>query len=303
MNRYFFDCTNDLHDSIVSLHDFVLPTATSLWHFRQVVRDEIAANPAVTASYLAQKFNKAPGTRGSTNLITPFQLHQWEDQRERLAEVALVNVIALYEIWCDQICEVFNMDIAFKLQFPSNATRTSGVGFALDQLRLQQSPIIEATIYRSLVRAKKYSLPTLDALLRCYRYFKELRNCYMHRGRHCDGKLYGAQSEFVPVASTAGLGMSFVPEHKQYKIGDKIELSLHGVLGFTDTILRMVTTIDAELAPTLVGESVLVGRMLEVVPKAKPLSSLKTIFNTMGFQGVPISADLTQLLRRAGVVV
>ncbi|MDP1840210.1 MAG: hypothetical protein Q8N31_23445 [Reyranella sp.] len=304
MNRYFFDCTNELHDSIVSLHDFILPTATALWHFRQVVQGEIAANPAATAAYLAKKFNSAPGTRGTTNLITPFQVHQWEAQRERLAEVALVNVIALYEIWCEAICDEFqNPDLAIKLQFNSNPTRSSGIGFALDQLRSNLSSTVENSLYRSLTKVKKYSLPTLEALLLCYRYFKELRNCYMHRGRHCDGKLYGAQSKFIPIATKSELGMDFVPEHKRYQLGDKIELSLHGVLGFTEVILRIVTTVDAELAATKVGEGVLISRMIATVPTPKQPSSLKTIFNTMGFQGVPITTDLTKLLRRAGIII
>jgi hypothetical protein len=137
-----------------------------------------------------------PGTRGSTNLKTAFSSHTWEEQRRRLAEVALVGVIALYEIWCDQICDlVARPDLAIKMQWPTNKLATNGVRFAIGELTASPSLIIASSIYPGLITAKKYSLSHLDSLLKCFRYFKELRNCLMHRGRLCEGKLFVAQSD------------------------------------------------------------------------------------------------------------
>jgi hypothetical protein len=97
INRYFFEETNNLHDEIISLYDFVLPTATALWQFRKVIEEEVKREPSPKTSDLSRRYNTAPGTRGSTNLITPFVNHTWDTQRERLAEITLVNVIAIYE--------------------------------------------------------------------------------------------------------------------------------------------------------------------------------------------------------------
>lgn len=157
INKYYFPVTNSLHDGIVNLGDFILPTATSLWQFRQTIKDEFNNDLLVEASYLAAKYNKAPGTRVSTNLIVPFREHTWEMQRERLAEIALVNTIALYEVWCDDICEIFGRpDLAIKLQYPTNPTVTNGARFAIETLKaVSTSVVVENSVQKVLRGSKK----------------------------------------------------------------------------------------------------------------------------------------------------
>ncbi|TDH61159.1 hypothetical protein E2C06_18135 [Dankookia rubra] len=302
-NKYFFSETNELHDEIISLHDFVLPAATALWNFRAVIEEEFEKNSVVSVSDLAHKYNTAPGTRGSTNLITPFRTHTWEMQRDRLSEVALVNIIALYEIWCERICQIFgNSDLAIKMQFPSGVTAVNGVLFAINQLQATGSVAISNSIQPSLRQSKKYSLVSINNLLKCYRYFKELRNCLMHRGRRCDGKLWGAQSEFKPVATEAALGMKFVPEHFTALQGQEVQLSFHGVLGFTDVILRIATTIDAEIAATPEGERIVIERIRENAQIPIKADRLPNLFATIGWNGTSLTPELIDLLRTSGVV-
>jgi hypothetical protein len=304
MKKYFFEQTNTLHDEIVALHDFVLPTSTALYHFRGIVEKELADDPSIAVARLSEKYNIAPGTRGSTNLKTAFSSHTWEEQRERLAEVALVGVIALYEIWCDQICDLFSQpELAVKMQWPSNMTASKGVRLAIARLAAVPSPTIENSIYPGLVAAKKYSLAHIDNLLKCFRYFKELRNCLMHRGRLCEGKLFGAQSEFIPVATKSGLGMDFVPVHGVYTMGDPVSLDLHGVLGFTDVILRIITTIDAELSKTKVGERVLLQRIKFENQTPMLARKLPRAFDTtMGWKSVAVTPELTRFLRNSHIL-
>ena len=126
----------------------------------------------------------------------------------------------------------------------------------------------------------------------------------MHRGRLCDGKLYGAQSEFLPVASTAGLGMDFIPKHKIYAIGDPVEVDFQASLGFTDVILRIVTTVDAELSRSDFSENQLIERISQA--KKTPIknsNSLKGIFNTFGIQGVNLTSDLLTMLRSKNILL
>src|ERR1700730_5241202 len=115
---------------------------------------------------------------------------------------------------------IWRRDLIPRLQFPSNEQHTDGVLMGLSELTLNTSPVMSSAFYRGLTASKKYSLYTLNNLLKCFRYFKELRNCYMHRGRTCDNRLYGAQSQFIPVACEASLGMDFVPKYVRVDIGD-----------------------------------------------------------------------------------
>jgi len=303
INRYFFEPTNALHDEIVSLYDFILPAATAIWQFRNIVQDAYKNEPSLKVQELSKKYNTAPGTRKTTNLKTPFMEHSWEAQRERLAEITLVNLIALYEVWCDEICELFNRsDLTIKLQFPSSNSNGDGVLFAMAELKAAHSPRMANSFYADLTSSKKYSLGRLNSLLKCFRYFKELRNCFMHRGRKCDSRLFGWQSQFVPVASNKHLGMDFVPTFRSAQIGDKIQLDLHGSLGFTDVILRIISTLDAELCATVVGERSLISRIKMQTTSPINERKLKQMLYTMGLDGTTISPDLAQLMIERGIL-
>jgi hypothetical protein len=298
VQKYFFDQTNAMHDEIVALHDFVLPTATAIWQFRKVIERAVKRNPSVTVAELSKRYNKAPETRGTTNLKITFLGHTWDSQRQRLAETALIGIIALYEIWCEEICALFaKPEMAIKMQFPTNATGTAGVRFAISELSNPPSAIMAQSIYVGLCTAKKYDLAHIDNLLKCFRYFKELRNTLMHRGRKCDGKLYGAQSELLPVATSAQLGMKFVPTHTPYQQGDPVSISMHGVLGFTDVILRMITTIDAELSKTQIGETHLVSRLKSGRTSAMHEKKLLTQCGSFGWQGIVVTPALRSFLQ------
>ena len=156
INRYFFEVSNELHDEVVSLHDFVLPTATALWNFRSVIDAELHAIPSPSATDLSRKYNKAPNTRGSIDLIVPFRDITWDNQRERLAEIALVNIIALYESWCEEVCTLFGRtDLIAGLQFPTNAMMSKGVRFVTCEIINGYSGPVESNIYPSLIKSKK----------------------------------------------------------------------------------------------------------------------------------------------------
>lgn len=304
VNRYFFEASNSLHSETIRMQDFVQPMATAMWNFRQVIQAEMNSIPTPTKQYISKKYNVGPQTRGTTDLIYPFQGITWDDQKRRIAEISLINLIAIYEVWCEEICSnLSSPSMYIKLQFPTNQTRSNGVWFAIDSITVNESAPLKGSIYPSLISAKKYSGQTLDNLLKCFRYFKELRNSFMHRGRLCDGKLYGAQSEFLPVASTAGLGMDFVPKHKVYAIGDPVEVDFQASLGFTDVILRIVKTVDAELSRSVFAESELIGRISKAkITPIKDSNSLKGIFNTFGIQGVKLTSDLITMLKSNNVL-
>ncbi len=96
--------------------------------------------------------------------------------------------------------------------------------------------------------------------------------------------------------------MSFVPEYTATNIGDNISLSLHGVLGFTDVILRIITTVDAELAKAPLGESIIVNRILDTAQTPLTRKSLPAMFNTLGMQGVTLTPDFIAMLKTNNVI-
>ncbi|WP_345724855.1 hypothetical protein [Herpetosiphon gulosus] len=84
--------------------------------------------------------------------------------------------------------------------------------------------------------------------MRCYRYFKECRNCLAHKGGIADDKTEDAYKEFLVVATTTNLGVKEVPVHEPIIKGQPIKVELRGITGFCEIILKILTTLDAEFA-------------------------------------------------------
>ncbi|MDD5089006.1 MAG: hypothetical protein PHI18_09460, partial [bacterium] len=109
----------------------------------------------------------------------------------------------------------------------------------------------------------KYSSAKLDNLMKCYRFFKELRNCSIHRGGIASMKCKEAFDAFQQVATTSDLGLQEVPRHHEVFYDQEIRVDLRGVVGFCDVIHRIMVTTDAELSRSLAAEHVFERRWRE----------------------------------------
>jgi hypothetical protein len=76
-------------------------------------------------------------------------------------------------------------------------------------------------------------------MLKCYKYFKEIRNCQIHNGGVADKKVVDAFNDFLPVSSAASLKVKETMEFFPANLGDKTNISLRGVVGFCDIILSV----------------------------------------------------------------
>jgi hypothetical protein len=135
-----------------------------------------------------------------------------------------------------------------------------GINWALNQLLTTKSPLTVKCVHPELCRGKYYGLSKIDALIKCYRFFKELRNCAMHRGGIAEQRMHDAFIGFSSVASVNDLGVNEVPKHVPVVIGDPVRLSLRGVVGFTHVVLKLMATIDAELSQAQITEAILLKR-------------------------------------------
>jgi hypothetical protein len=104
------------------------------------------------------------------------------------------------------------------------------------------------------------------------------------------------------VAKGSSLGMTFVPVHSVYAIGDAVSVNIHGILGFTEVILKIITTVDAELSKTSVGESALIGTIKSQIQRPLLKRRLLFLFNTLGWKDVTITPELSAFLAQHHIV-
>jgi hypothetical protein len=274
MPRYFFAATDSAHTQLTKLFDFVWPTTAAMWNLRWQVNGFVQVVPNATVEQLEARFTEGAELHG-VNLRRACIEHSWDDQKEAFARLLLTNTVAIYEGWIDEVLNALGRNtqqLRKSLQFPQPAGGAgSGVSTAIATITAVESPPLKATFQGSLRKGRYYALSKLDAMMRCYRFFKEIRNSDMHGGAIADQRLMDAHAAFVPVATTAALGVAEVPIHFAPVLGEPVKLSLRGIVGFSHIVLKIIATLDAELSRSKDAEKPLAAKWAQKYPKATML--------------------------------
>lgn len=288
--KLFFDTSEAIADRLTETFDFVWSTATAQWNLRWQVDGYLRASPDATDDELKSRFALGSGIRGA-NLRRYCVQTTWPEQQEMFARVLLIEFCALYEAWIDGVLEELGhrSTHASNLQFPT--TNNGGLAVALTALLANISPELQQCIYPVLKTNRKNSLPKLESLLICYRYFKEARNAVIHHGGVASQRALNAYLAFSG-ETAASLGVTEVPRHFPIgTIGDLVKLSLRGVVGFGEIVLKLVTTLDAELSQTTEAEAVFDSRWRAVIGPMRYLPASAS----------EKEAKLVQLVRKLGL--
>ncbi|QHI68769.1 hypothetical protein [Tichowtungia aerotolerans] len=275
MATYFFSASDSAHKQITGLFDFVWPTATAMWNLRWQVAGYLDAIPNATNTQLKGRFSEGANIHGA-NLRRACIEHSWEEQKESFSRLILTNIIAIYEGWVDAVLSELNAsskERSLGLQFPRRGAGKKDVTTVLRELTQQESIVLKTNFYSSLCGKLSYSDSKLEEMLLCYRFFKEIRNCEMHSTGVCTQRLIDAYTRFSAVASATTLGVKEVPKHSSPILGAPVEIDLHGVVGLSGIVLKMIATLDAELSRSQKAEIAFCKKWRTTHPHRKMLSA------------------------------
>lgn len=264
--KFFLLTSRQIARRLTEVFDFVWPTATAIWNLRWQVAGFVTACPAATDGDLDGRFNVGSGIHGA-NLRRACIASSWEDQQQEFARFLLFEFCALYESWCEGALHELTCPsrLSKHLQFPTTiktGMASEGLQYAINTIAATNSPAMIGSIYPSIAQNKKNSLQHIEQLLTCYRYFKEVRNSLIHAGNGSSTKLVSAESAYHQLTSTQ-LGVKEKPAFNGHVAGNRVTLSLRGVVGFGEVVLRLVATVDAEITKTEKAEQVFLKRWKE----------------------------------------
>lgn len=260
----FFHITNDSLESITNLCDLIHPIASSMWYLRKQVSELHSQFPKVQNNQLDYFFGKNSGVSG-TNYVSAFINTSWDEHKESIAWIFLNNVFAIYEGWLkglhDNVFDNTHGNLDEKaMQFPVGNARRNGILEELSRLTATKSVEINSIFFNSYSTKRHRCFETnasgervlnsdkLRNLLYCYRYFKELRNCYTHKCMIADVLTVTAYNEFVAhVTKPDDLDMAVIPAHIVPVVGNKVSVDLYGVIGFSEALRKIMLTVDAVL--------------------------------------------------------
>lgn len=298
----FFRATQNALNSLTSMSDLVHSLTVAMWNTRSQVIGTYTIYPEVTGKQLAAKYGLGSGIHG-VNYKRTFVDTSWEAHQESIAWLFLNNIIPIYEAWTASLqTEAFpvtNGNIsAGAMKNPITAAGGGIVG-EINRLTASESQIIKDAFYSQYASKKHRCFANLNNLLICFRYFKQMRNCYMHNNGKANSDLIDRYNEFSNITSASDLNMSEIPEHYAPALNDKIRISLRGVIGFSQVVIQIMLTSDTELLRSQYAEKEMLERLRKVLPAPKTINGNRTraarqitgIFRAAGY----IEPDLSNL--------
>lgn len=251
MEDVFFTATKRALKNITNTFDTVWPIAVGLWNLRCAVKGVKDEWPLITEKQLADKFTAGSGIHG-VNYKKTVMTQSWEEQLNGLSWMLLNSTIPIYEEWIKELNgDIYNGTIdEKKLQFPNNIERE------IARLQGNASQIMKDAFYQTYCIKRDRNYGNIKVMMMCYRAFKEARNCYMHNGMIADQKTVDAYNAYITNATLQNLEIKELPLFKRNPIlGEKIELNLRSVVGFSYVVIKILVSLDSELVCTKQAET------------------------------------------------
>lgn len=299
---YFFEASKLFDAQTTELFDQIWPIVTALKNLRWQVRGYYSECDVSQNIALSAKFVEKEDKTNRPNLYRVCVAQSWDEQEAFVTKTLLVNLFANYEAWCDNVLDVIKCKgKEKKLQYP-------GIKAYIESIQTAPNAILVDAFYDVYVGQSKLFHPEhLENYVAAYRYFKECRNALTHAGGIASERVVDAFDAFSTVTAT-DLDVKERPECFTPETGRPLRLSLRGVVGFAQILLRMVSTIDIELikathACTYFIDSVRhYNPVVTATSAAKRKSQVMTLIRRSSFASPVYSDSLYRLLRDYGVV-
>ena len=262
MPNVFFRATEDALDKITAVFDFIHPLRASYLYTRNVINHEHAINSNLNNKDFQQLIDPKNVIHG-VNYRKAFIDTTYEYQEELLSWVLLNNIFAIHEGWAQRIYDEVFVSFGYnerafikKLEY-DNLTSEMKSYFVKSS---KKSKITTNAFWNTYLSASKLDISKLDNYMLMYRFFKELRNCFMHNNFSASQNVIDAYNAYNVIANQSDLCIDEVPVIDSPTINTPIKLNIRGVIGFSHFIQRILIISDLYLLQTKAAEMELVNR-------------------------------------------
>ncbi len=262
-NFVFFEETAFTLANIAQLFDYIWPITTALNYVRREGEALLAAQPDLSPKAVNDHFFKGRRVQGA-NMKGFLTRCSSEEQRRFLAKTVLFETISLYEGWLLTLIKRLEVALDWRhFQVPGRVERALADYHAAGG----RSACIEACYYPLLAAKSEVAPHFLRARIGCFRAFKQVRNALAHNNGVIDDKQQSLLRNYQNVqaidlftAEELQKKNKTAPQFGTLTAKRQIKLDLHGVVGFTEILQKIMVTIDAEMARGAAAEPYLLER-------------------------------------------
>lgn len=265
MTKVFFRASDAALDNITAAFDFVHPINVSMRYTRRIITKALENSPELDLSDLRKIIDPENHVHG-VNYGRAFVDAGCDAHEENLAWLLLNNLFAIHEGWAERLYEEIFSGYHYKrdtfiknLEFPGLAEKFTSY-YAING---KTSIALDGAFFNIYQSKSNVDFAKLENYMLCYRVFKEMRNCFMHRNFIASQQLIDAYDDYLPVATLDDLGVSEVPIIIAPVLGQPIRLSLRGVIGFSLIVRWIIIISDINLLRTSAAEKEFFDRIPE----------------------------------------
>lgn len=229
---------------------------------RKAVAQMDAENSNADDSYFKSAIDPDDNVHG-TGYRDAFIETPWEEQEEQLAWLLLNNLFAIHEGWVDSIFhERFKGKGYGKDKFIPRLESTGLSAYFTSYYipNAKRSQILTDAFFDVYKNASRLDFSKIDNYMLMYRFFKAVRNSFMHGNCIASQWLLDEYAAYSAVATKADLDVAEVPIVIPPVLGEKVRLNIRGVIGFSDFVQRILIISDIYLLQTKAAEGELLSR-------------------------------------------
>lgn len=306
--KCFFFQSKLIEAQITELFDDLWPTVTALKNLRWQVNGYYHEMNVKQNAKLASRFVDSEDKTNRPNLYRACIEQTWEQQEYSISRNLLTNIFALFEGCLEMILPLLGISEKKSKDFQFvNTARIMLVS-------MQQNPnatLVDAFYNVYVAKNCSSQLAHLENYLKVYRFFKECRNSIIHRGGKTDQRMVDAYNDTIGLTAN-DLDVAELPEMFAVSaVNENVKISLRGVVGFSQIILKLVEVIDMEFIKAEKAVDCFVNQVKEFTPYPNTLpheahkaeKRIEGVMRSSGFLPPAHSAAFVQFLRDKSIVL
>ena len=258
MDIAFFDETKNAYDGITELYNLIHPIIISFANLKKEIIELKNNFPNITNDDIKNRY-RLPNVRSTkTGYVKIFLEEDVDAFESKVAWLLLTNIFSIYEGWLETLIsgpfsgmiDSHNTlsKIVKRLQFPEK------IKTEIARLQENESGIMSRCFLPVLMNNTHYTNTDIGDLMKCYRFFKELRNSNVHGDGNVTQEVIDEYNAFIAIKSNINIESSFIVPPPV--LGDKYNLLLDDVIAFSNVILDLIVVLDAKLTCSNVAEQI-----------------------------------------------
>ncbi len=259
MANTIFEATYSASQQITATFDMVWAIDAGLWNLRQAANQYFLEHPQASNQQANISLVKGLRIHGLNPKRIGIEL-SWEYEEQYIAELLLINAIAIFDTWVDEFVDsaLIGQSNHQRKSIKEAIKRGDFIQFD-NALAQENASSLAGCFHFTAKRQDTY----IDNLRLVYKYFKSCRNCCAHGNRKFSS-VAETNYEAIKDFTKDDCGVKEFPKIAITKSDDPLKLSLRGVVGFYDILIRIINHYDLATADKIGVESELIKRWNEI---------------------------------------